>query len=193
MDHVISVANIAELKTQPGNVENAVMTIGQAAKGDNFGKFYYFDASDNTTAEDTAFFNVVVPNNGIGRWKAVFTRMLSLPHGTLVINAGKREFYYNGVTAADGTCTVYLTMDGTATGAPIFSTIWFDDSKATVSTATANDAVSSCRKSLSADLKTLVHLFYRGNSSVVSILGATVLGFRTAATGTTVSFAITGK
>lgn len=193
MEHIVSVPLVSNLKSQPGNTENTIMTLGAITKGDGLGKFYYFDKNDNTTAEDMVNYNVIVPNTGGGRWKAVFTRMIALPHGILSIQSGLKQFFYTGVTALDGTCTVNLTLDGTSNGTPIFSTVFFDDSKANINITNIADAVSSCRKTLSADNKVLVHQFFRGNSTVVSILGANIIAFRAAAQNTAVSFSISGK
>lgn len=196
-EHVISVPLITDLKAQPGNTENIVMTVGQAVKGDALGALYWFDSSDSSTAEDNINWNTVVPNNNIGRWKKVITRAIILPHGNLFMYAGKREFFCNSVTAADGTSMINLTMDNTTNGTAIFSEVYFDSSIASVDTLTANDAVSSCRKTLSANKKQLTHLFYRGNAVTLNLgiitAGLTTAGFRSAATGTPVSFMVTGK
>lgn len=190
--HLISINTLSELKATKGTEENVIITLGQTAKGDNKGALFYWDAA-SSEAEDNLYYNVVqVTGVTTGRWKKVFTRMMQLPHGTLVINAGKKEFFFSGTTNANSECSVNLTMDGTATGLPIFTDVWFDDSKATVNTTNSNDAVSSFRKSLSTDLKLLTHGFYKGNNSVVSLLGATVLGFRGSGTGISVKFKIEG-
>lgn len=191
--HVISKTQLAELKATPGSVENIIITLGQNSKGDSKGALYYWDAS-SVEAEDTVYYNIVKATSvTTGRWKKVFTRMQNLPHGILVSNAGKKEFFANNKTiSATSDITVYLTMDGTASGTPIFTEVWFDDSKAVVNTSNVNDAVASYRISLSADLKTLKHGFYRGNSNAVSVLGVNLLSFRGAVAGTLVNFKIEG-
>lgn len=191
--HVISKTQLAELKATPGSVENIIITLGQNAKGDSKGALYYWDAL-STEAEDAVYYNTVQAT-GIttGRWKKVFTRMQTLPHGTLVTNAGKKEFFAtNKPITATSDITLYLTMDGTATGAPIFTEVWFDDSKAVVNTSNVNDAVSSYRISLSSDLKTLKHGFFRGNANAVTVLGVNLLSFRGAVAGTLINFKIEG-
>lgn len=192
IEHVTSLPNIAALKTQDGNISNIVLTAYALTIDDGLGKFYMFYAADTST-EDLVNYNVITPNSGIGRWKAIFIRNVSLPHGTLKIDGAIKTFLGGGTTAADGTCTLYLTVDGTPTGAAIFNNVLFDDSKANVDTLVANDAVSSCRKSLSADKKTLIHLFFRGASTAVSVFGINVVGFRTALATTPVLFMVTGK
>lgn len=190
--HLISINTITELKLTKGSDENVIITLGQSIRGDNKGALFYWD-STSTDPEDTTYYNVVqVTGVATGRWKKVFTRMMQLPHGTLVINAGKKEFFFSGTTNANSECAVNLTMDGTATGTAIFTDVWFDDSKATVNTTTSNDAVASFRKSLSTDLKVLTHGFYKGNNSVISLLGVNVLGFRASGAGIAVKFKIDG-
>jgi len=190
--HIISINTLADLKATGGDIENIVITLGKNTKGDNLGALYYWDAN-STETEDVNFNNIVsVTNIVTGRWKKVFTRMMQLPHGILVINAGKKEFYYTGVVNSSGECLVNLTIDNTTNGTSIFSEVWFDDSKAEVNASTANDAVTSYRKSLSANLKQLTHGFVRGSSSVVSILGATVIGLRAALVNTPVRFKVEG-
>ena len=197
MEHVVSVQNIAALKSQPGNGENIVMTLGQTTKGDSLGALYFYDSTDSTTIEDSIFYNTVIPANNIGRWKKVITRTLVLPHGTLFMNGGKRDFFCASTTIADGTCTINLTMDNTANGLPIFSQVFFDDSKANVEVTSINDSVGSCRKTLSANNKQLTHIFYRGNALTLNLgivtAGLTSSGLRTAATGTSVLFSVSGR
>lgn len=191
--HIISLNLLADLKTQMGNGDNIVITTGQNTIGDGKGALYYWDNLSVET-EDTVAWNIVqVTGNTTGRWKKVFTRRLTLPHGILFINNGKREFFCNTTTDASSLASVNLTMDNTTNGTPIFTSILFDDSKANIDAATSNDAVSGCRKSLSANLKQLVHIFYRGGAATISILGANVLGFRNAVTGTPITFYIQGE
>lgn len=195
-EHIISKVNLAELKATKGGQENVIMTLGQASKGDNKGALYYWDGA-STEAEDTTYYNIVqVTGVTIGRWKKVFNRMISLPHGTLVLNNGKKEFFVSTVTNASSEAVVNLTMDNTTTGTAIFTDVWFDDSKATVDTANANDAVNSFRRSLSANLKVLTHGFFKGNSTVLSIAivttGLTVGGLRASGAGVPVKFKIEG-
>lgn len=197
MDGVVSVINVAELKAQPGNTDNVVLTTGTITKGDLGSALYYFDPLDTTTADDTVNYNTVVPTSGIGRWKKVITRTMVLPHGTLYMNAGKRDFFCNSVTAADGTCLINLTMDNTTNGTPIFTEVLFDDSKANINLVNINDAIGSCRKLLSANKKQLTHVFYTGNTSALNVAviasGVTTSAFKPAPTGTSVIFAVTGK
>jgi len=191
-EHIISVPTVAALKAQAGNTENSVMTLGSLVKGDGGGALYFFDSTDTTSIEDTLYWNIVVPSNNIGRWKKIFVRTLVLPQGVLTMNGGVKTLYVQTMTDASGNATVNLTTNNTATGTPIFTALWWDDSKSAIATTNVNDAIGSTRRSLSADLKVLSHMFYRGNSSTVSILGANVLGFRSAPASSAVNFIIVG-
>lgn len=198
--HVTSVTTIVDLKTFIGYDKNPVLVLGKTTVGDGMAAHYYWDDT-STEVEDSIYLNTVaVTDVPIGRWKKVIARIVTIytptnsvtPYSYLVYNGGKKEVFIPATTIADGTATVYLTMNGTASGAPILNEVWFDDSKATVNTSAANDAVSSTRKSISSDLKTLTHLFFRGNSTAVSILGINVLSFRNAVAGTAVQFKVEG-
>lgn len=193
--HIVSINTLADLKNTPGTTENIVITLGQASKGDSLGALYYFDPDDTTTAEDAAY-NTVIPLVGTGRWKKVFTRRIALPHGNLIMNAGKKEFFATGITNASGEVTFNLTMDGTAGGVAIFQEIWFNDSKAIVNAATANDVVTSGVKSTSADRKQTTHKFIRGKSNLLNLsivtTGLTIAAFDNAVTSTPVNIKVEG-
>lgn len=192
-NHIIGINTLAELKATPGGKDkNPILLLGNSSIGDGSAAHYYWDDT-STEAEDLVYMNTI-QSTGIatGRWKKVIARIVTVPQGRLVYNGGKKELFVDTVTGADGTATINLTMDNTTNGTAIFSQVWFDDSKATVNTTTANDAVSSCRKSLTNSNKQLTHLFFRGNSSTVSVLGINLLSFRTAVTGTPVTFKVEG-
>lgn len=194
--HIVSIPTLADLKITPGTTENIVITLGQASKGDSRGALYYFDPDDNTTPEDTNYYNTVVPTIGNGRWKKVFTRMLSLPHGTLVMNAGKKEFFATGTTNASGEVTFNLTLDGTSTGTAIFTDIWFNDGKAVVNAATANDVVIGTVKSESADKKQTIHKFTKGKNTLLNLsiitTGLTLGGTELPPQGTVIKLKVEG-
>lgn len=195
LKHIVSVDTLADLKTIKGT-NNIVINIGKNTMGDGLGALYFWDAA-NVEAEDTIY-NNIVKATGVttGRWKKVFQRMQNLPHGVLVINSGKKEFFCSTTVNASSEATINLTMDNTVNGTPIFTEIWFDDSKATVNTTTSNDAVTSFKKSLSVNLKQLTHGFFRGNSTLLNLsiitTGLTVGGFRSVPQGTPVQFKIEG-
>lgn len=191
-NHIIGAKTLAELKTMSGSDKNPILLLGKDTIGDGFAAHYYWDDA-STDPEDTMYYNVVQATGvTTGRWRKVIARVVTVPQGILVYNGGIKTLYVNATTIADGTATINLTMDNTTNGTAIFSNILFDDSKATVNTTTANDAVASCRRSLTNGNKQLSHLFYRGNSSTISLLGVNVLGFRQAVTGTPVTFMVTG-
>lgn len=189
MDHIVSVLNITELKAQPGNVNNIVMTSGASSKGDGGGKIYYFDNVDNNTVEDTVYWNTVVPINNVGRWKAVFTRMLNLPHGILEINAGKKSFYLEGISnSSNSTGIKYLTMDNTLTGTPIFTKLLFESCIPNVAGATKDNVITANRTLLSTDLRQISYTFSRPPADTIlnlSIITTGItIGTRTAPAGT---------
>lgn len=196
--HVTSVRTVPDLKNNPAGEENVVFTLGVITSGDNKGKIYYWDAQ-SVEAEDTKYWNIVqVTGVSVGRYKSAFTRVIDLPHGILFMNNGKKEFFTtSAVISGNSDCLVNLTFENTATGTPIFDKILFDDSKAIVDNSNVNEAVSSCRKTLSANNKQLTHLFYRGSSttlgnSLTALLGLVIPGFRTATAGTPVTFKVEG-
>ena len=191
--HIVKVSLLSDLKVFPGDDDNIVITTGMMNIGDGKGALYYWDSA-SVEAEDTVAYNVVtVTGTSTGRWKKVFTRKIILPHGTLFINNGKREFFCSTVTDANSEALINLTMDNTTNGTAIFASVLFDDSKANINVSSVNDMVSSCRKLLSANMKQLTHIFGRGNSSLVSLLGVNVLGLRGAAAGTSVTFKVEGE
>lgn len=196
--HIIGVPTLSVLKNMVGDGDNIVIIQGKDVIRDGGGRLYSWDAT-STAAEDSTNWNVVqctgVPT---GRWLAIFTKVFNLPHGTLFIKDGKKEFYTNNtVVSANSDCLINLTLDNTTDGVAIFSSVLFDDSKAIVDTSTPSDAVSSCRKVLSTNLKQLTHLFFRGNSTtlgatILNIAGAVITGQRTVIAGTKVVFKIDG-
>lgn len=195
--HITSVSTIAELKKNPGKDKNPVLILGNLSVGDGGAAHYYWD-DVSVEAEDPIYFNTIaVTGVSTGRWKKVIARIVNVPQGRLVYNGGKKELFVDTVVASDGNATINLTMDNTTNGTPIFSQIWFDDSKATVNTTAPEDAVSSCRKELKNGNKQLTHLFFRGNSTVLGaslgqVLSANIKSQRTALTGTPVTFKIEG-
>lgn len=191
-NHVISANTLTELKAMGGYDKNPVLLLGSTTIGDGSAAHYYWDDS-STETEDLVYMNVIKATNiATGRWKKVIARIVTVPQGRIVYNGGKKELFVDSVVGSDGTATINLTMDNTTNGTPIFSQVWFDDSKATVNTTTANDAVSSCRKSLTNSNKQLTHLFFRGNNTALNVLGVNVLSFRTAVQNTPVTFKVEG-
>lgn len=196
-NHIIGAKTLAELKANGGKDTNPVLLLGKDAIGDGFAAHYYWD-DNSTDAEDLTYMNTIMAT-GIqtGRWKKVIARVVTVPQGLLVYNGGIKTLHVNASTLADGTATINLTMDNTPNGVSMFSNILFDDSKATVNAASASDAVSSCRKSLTNGNKQLTHLFFRGNTTalglnVAAIAGANINSNRNAAVNTPVTFRVEG-
>lgn len=184
-----TLADLAALPTQDGQI---VLVLGAAAYGDGLGGFYRFDKSSTAAAD--AYNNIVLPTTGSGRWIRVFQRVRKLgsTSNILVSNGSFKMIYAPASTDANGRVTVYLTDDGTATGNAIFTTIMQTAGEGTANVTNPNDTLIGARYSLSADRKTLTYQFARGNSSVLSILGVTVLGMRAAASGSPVVVRVDG-
>ena len=192
--HITSVSTLADLKKFKGFNQNPVLLLGKDVVGDGFAAHYYWDDS-STDSVDTIYLNVVaVDGVTTGRWKKVIARVVTIPQGRLIYNGGKKELYVDTVTAANGTATINLTLDNTTNGTPIFSQIWWDDSKANIDTMTVADAVSSTKKSLTNGNRQLTHLFYRGQAPVISVVGVSVVNQaqRPAAGNTPVTFMVCG-
>lgn len=195
IESITYVDNVSSLKltSVDTNRKTVVMTLGAITEGDGGGALYSFKPS-STQAEDTANWNIVqITDRAIGRYEKVFVRKLVLPHGILVINSGIKKFYCTTVTNASSEATINLTMDNTTNGVSIFSNVLWDDSKANTLITNVNDMVSSCRKSLLNSNRQLTHVFARGNSAAVSVLGVNILGLRTALQNTPVTFIVEGE
>lgn len=192
---IIYVENVAALKEMSVdlNRKTVVMTLGAVTEGDGLGALYSFKPS-STTAEDTINWNTVkITARTTGRFEKIFVRKIVLPHGILQINSGIKKFYCNTVINASSEATINLTMDNTTNGVAIFNNVLWDDSKANTPITNVNDMVSSCRKSLVNSNKQLTHIFARGNSAVISVIGVNVLGLRSAAQNTPVTFIVEGE
>ena len=197
LTHIVSVNLLSDLRLQKGNTNNIIITLGNMVIGDGGGALYYWDNTDSSSIEDNVYFNTIkVTNWEQGRWKKVFTRMLTLPHGTLFISNGKKEFFYTGTTDNNGERLVYLTIDNTPNGPAIFSKVLFNSGNAIISASSANDVVVSGVKSLSVDLKSTVHKFVRGTGTplTTSIVlgGLTVNAFSNAVVGTAIQIKVEG-
>lgn len=83
------------------------------------------------------------------------------------------KMFIGGGTTTNGVATIYLTQNGTATGAAIFTKKPLIFPSAEYNASTATDAPAPSIKSLSADFKTLTLQASRGAS--VSLLGLTTL------------------
>lgn len=191
---LIAIDLISGLKATPVSAMPTIaLVIGGAALGDGLGGFYRWTV-DDTSTEDTRFFNVVASStSSTGRWIRVFQRVRAVAGGYLVTNGGFKQFFMPTTLNSSGQATIYLTLDGTATGTPIFTEVWTTQGDGAAAGSTANDSVIGTRKSLSIDLKTLTYQFVRGSSTTLTgLLGLVVPGLTSAPSGTAVVVAVSG-
>lgn len=152
-------------------MDNAVVyVIGGTAVTDFRGAFYTWD-STSTAAEDMTTYNVLqVAGVSTGRWIRTNQSSQILPQGTLFRIGPLKILAVSGVTNSNGEFTLNATLQNTAGGTAIFSSILFNSTMATVGSATPNDAVNGTVKSVSADNKVIVYRYTRGNT--IGLLGA---------------------
>lgn len=194
----ITVDTLNSLRSQPVSEDTILLLVGNGSVRDGFGGFYRWDATSSTD-EDMVFLNTVkssvTPN---GRWVRIFQRARQVPQGIFVSVGGVKTLYILGkVTDSAGLVTAYLTEDNTATGTPLFSSVWTAQGQAIANATSANDLVVGGQKSLSSDLKTLTYQFARGGSvtlgsSLLAIAGLVIPGLRPPASGTPVTLIVTG-
>lgn len=186
---LIQLRVLSDLRDAPVSVGAQAFVSGKSTPSDGLGGLYRWDPAA-TAAEDTVFLNTVKSNNqATGRWVRLFQRAQQLPHGVLVNTGGVKAFYATGTTAADGTASVSLTMDGTATGEPIFSQIWSNMARARTTSQTAANAVQSFI--MAEDLKSTKHGFCKANALNI-VLGSVLSPVAMVAGGVAVSFKIEG-
>lgn len=191
---MVAVELIAGLKSMPVSAMPTIaLVVGATSTSDGLGGFYRWTAGDTST-EDTRFYNVVASTvaGANGRWIRIFQRLRTMSGGYLVSNGGFKEFFFPGTLDANGRITVYLTMDGTATGAAMFTEVWTTQGDGAAAGTGANDSIIGSKRSLSSDLKTLVYQFVRGSSVTVSLLGLVVPGLTQAPSGTAVVVRVSG-
>lgn len=187
----VVVNNLAQLKALKGAADTIVFMTSRAVMGDSQGGFFWFD-EHSTEEENLTYLSIVKPTGqDTGRWKRVFDFVKVLPHGTLVTKQGIKTFYAQGMTNANGEITLNLTLENTANGTAMFSQIWFNDSKSTVAAASPSNAVTSYVKSLSANLKTTTHGYFRANAVTIS-LGLLYAPFAAVPANVPIQFQITG-
>lgn len=194
LQHVVTVPTLADLQAFAGNPGSTALLLGRVTMGDNDAAMFYWDATSTESAEST-YLNVVVATGvATGRWKRTIVRTRTLPHGILAIDGKRKTFWStaNYVTDVNSKCQIYLTEDNTANGTAIFSEIWFNTSQALTLATVANDMIFSNVNALAGDLKSTTHIFARGNSQTITILGILSLGFRIVPQGTSVRFRVDG-
>lgn len=182
------ITNLKTMRTFEGTV---ILLVGAVTLTDGLGGLYRWSGSE-TSAEDTKYWNFIGSNvTSAGRWVRINQRVRVSGAGNLVTNGGFKQFFIGGTTASDGTVTVYLTSDGTATGPAIFTEVWTTTSDVNLSVTSANDSPIGSRLSLSADLKTLKYQFVRG-ATTTALLNLAIPGLRSAAAGTPVVIQVAG-
>ena len=160
--------SIANLKTWQVETGSQIFILGKTTPGDGLGGFYRWDETDSTSAEDMTNLNIIKSDRtNQGRWKRVFQRSQSLPQGLLVTNGPLKTLYVSTTTLADGTATIYLTMDGTSTGTPIFTEIKFNDSKASYGATNPSSAVQSFF--MTESLVSTKHGYYKANAITLTL------------------------
>ena len=188
---IAQIGLLADLKQQPVAIGARALLVGRTSLDDGLGGFYRWD-ENATGADDLSFMNKLSSDvSPTGRWVRIFQKATSYPQGVLVKNGGVKTFYAGGVTNSNGDCTLNLTDDGTLSGNALFAEVWFNDSKSTVTATGPANAVTSYVKSLSSDLKTTTHGFFRANAVTVT-LGLLYSPFAAVPAGIPVQFQING-
>lgn len=186
---LIQLPLIADLKASAVAANAQAFVSGKTAPSDGLGGLYRWDPVSIAT-EDMTFLNTVKSDQtDVGRWVRVFQRAQQLPHGVLVNTGGVKAFFANGVTAADGTASLALTMDGTADGVPIFQAIWNNTANARTTSQIAGNAVQSFL--MAETLKTTKHGFSKANA-VTMVLGSILSPVAMVGAGINVAFKLEG-
>lgn len=192
------VKTIDDLRVLNPSLDAMVLLVGKSAVGDGLGGFYRWDATDITSAEETQFMNTLVSTvaGAAGRWVRVFQRAKAYPAGVMVMNGGVRTLYCPTVTDSSGRATVYPTVDGTATGAALFSEIW--QIAGTVNAqATSVDGVIVGSGNISTDRKTVTYTFAKNKTTTLgqtlaALLGAAIPGLQQAQASVPVYITLVG-
>ncbi len=186
------VNTITELKQRSFGPGITILSGGRTANLDGGGAIYQWDAT-STATEDTTTYNVVKSDmnttNQPGRWIKMFQRVIVYPGGYLV-RIGDFKIWIATKNTSSAEAVFYLTEDNTANGTALFTTIITSIGKANGTASNANDAIIGYLKAQ--DAKSVTYGFARGNSSILSILGLTVLGLRDVPTNTPVAVIVFG-
>lgn len=195
--HLVTAANITELKLKPVDTEVVYLVVGKTTIGDNQGGLYYYDAAASDT-EDLTYSNIIQSSlTGTGRFKKVNIRNIQLSHGLLKIDGGVKTFIANANTNASGEVTINLTYDNTTNGEALFGAQpWLVLCGTQPNNTNGNDVVFGQIKSYANSYKQGVFAFSRGGSTSLNLTivtaGLAVLGNRTAANGTPICVAVMG-
>lgn len=188
----IAVANIlADLQTVTPTDGDLLFLLGKNNVGDGLGGFYRYDANSTATVDNVFLNSVASTTTTAGRWVRVFQRAAQLPQGILVTNGGVKTLYVQATTDSTGSATIYMTVDGTPTGTPIFGSIMANISRVTTPAANPSQAVQTYIVSTSSDLRTTTHGCFRPNALTVAV-GAVYNPYTTVGAGISVAFEIEG-
>lgn len=189
---IIQLETLAALRLHPVAPWVIAFCLGSTTAYDGMGGLYRWDASA-TGSEDSPNFNTVISSlTGIGRWVRVFQRTRDLPHGKLTYIGSTKIFTANGVTDANGRCTLRLTMDNTDNGPAIFTEIAYNDSQFSGAAASPVDAVLSyvyTQPTAGNNLKTTTHGFYKANLLSIVLNGP----FAAVGAGQPIRFRVEGR
>jgi hypothetical protein len=190
---ILTLDTLTALRAAPVAEGQLVLVLGVSSYGDGLGGFYRW-VSTASAPEDTIYNNIVISSISpdSGRWMRVFQRVRTVGPNTLISNGSFKTLFCPASTDLNGRVTIYLTDDGTATGNALFSTVMQTSGEGTAPVTDPNNMLIGSRYSMSADLKTLVYQFARGNSATLSALGANILGMRAAAISSSVSVRVDG-
>lgn len=161
---------IADMQTQKGTSNSVAYVIGGTAIQDFRGAFYVWDAS-STLAQDMTYYNVIQVNGvTTGRWIRSNQSSVPLPQGMLFRIGPLKILAASGTSNASGEFVLNATLDNTATGTAIFSSILFNSTMATEGSTTPNNAVNGLVKSVGTGNKVITYRYTKGNN--IGILGA---------------------
>ena len=165
---------IADMQTQKGTSNSVAYVIGGTAIQDFRGAFYVWDAT-STAAPDMTYYNVIqVTGINTGRWIRSNQSSVPLPQGMLFRIGPLKILAVSGTSNASGEFVLNTTLDNTATGTAIFSSILFNSTMAISGSATPNDAIQGSIKSVGAGNKVITYRYTKGNSLGVGVLVSVV-------------------
>ena len=165
---------LTDLRAQPVSADTLVYMVCATDPYDNLGGVFRWD-SGSTVAEDSLNYNVVAATGvGTGRWVRVLTRARTLPQGTLLNLGNVKILIASGTTDSSGTCVFNLTLENTASGTAIFSSLMFATSVSELAAASAPDAVVGYKMDVT-NVKTRKFGYYKSNA-ITGTVGALLNG-----------------
>lgn len=165
---LIQAETINDIKNISPATGTKVFLAGRLAIGDSAGGFYYWD-KDSNLEEDTPYFNIIKSDViNVGRWRRIFSKANTYPHGTLTNNAGIKRFFTSGITNANGEVIINITEDGTVNGIAIFQEIWIINQELINTNTNLSNIILGNRKSVSSNLKQVIYLYSDKSSKKAS-------------------------